>query len=59
MHAYADAGRFDEAKGIAFAARERRAECERSPYPEIRSETEHLHAWTSEEVDAMRAERQR
>src|SRR5687768_10625644 len=33
IHAYVDADRFDEAKGVAFAARERRAECSRSPHP--------------------------
>jgi len=56
--AYADTGRFDEAKGIAFAARERRLECERSDHPEIRAEIERLREWTPEDVDEMRAERE-
>src|SRR5690606_8421434 len=58
IHAYLDAERFDEARGVAFAARERRAECERSPYPEIRMEVEGLRAWTPEEVDELREERE-
>jgi hypothetical protein len=58
LHAYLDAGRFDEAKGVAFAARERRQECARSPYPEIRAETERLHAWDPQEIDDLRAEMQ-
>lgn len=56
IHAYVDAGRFDEARGVAFAARERRQECERSPYPEIRSETDALREWKPEDVDALRAD---
>lgn len=56
IQAYVDAGRFDEARGVAFAARERRAECARSPHPEIRAETERLEEWTPEEVDALREE---
>ncbi|CAN5689039.1 MAG: hypothetical protein H0U67_10720 [Gemmatimonadetes bacterium] len=56
IHAYMDAGRFDEAKGVAFAARERRQECARSPHPEVRAETERLHAWDPAEIDEMRAE---
>ena len=35
IHAYVDAGRYDEAKGVAFAARERRNECARSSHPEM------------------------
>lgn len=56
IHAYMDDGRFDEAKGVAFAARERRQECARSPYPEIRAETEKLRAWTSAEIDELKSE---
>ncbi len=56
IHAYLDAGRFDEAKGVAFAARERRHECARSPHPEIRAETERLNAWDPKDIDEMRAE---
>jgi hypothetical protein len=56
IHAYLDAGRFDEAKGVAFAARERRQECARSPHPEIRAETERLNAWDPNEIDELRAE---
>lgn len=56
IHGYVDAGRYDEAKGVAFAARERRQECSRSPHPEIRAETDRLREWTPEEVDELRAE---
>lgn len=56
IHAYCDAGRWEEAKGAVYAARERRLACERSPHPEIRSEVERLGAWTPEEVDELRAE---
>jgi hypothetical protein len=58
IHAYLDAGRFDEAKGVAFAARERRNECARSPHPEIRSEIENLRAWSIDEIDELRRERE-
>jgi hypothetical protein len=57
IHAYMDADRFDEAKGVAFAARERRQECLRSPYPEIRAETERLREWSSDEIEALRGNR--
>jgi pentatricopeptide repeat protein len=53
IHAYVDAGRHDEARGVAFAARERRIECARSEYPEIRSEIEHLSEWTAEDVEVL------
>lgn len=56
--AYLDAGRYDEARGVAFAARERRNECRRSPHPEIRAETERLNEWSPEEIDQLRAERE-
>ena len=56
IHAYVDTGRFDEARGVAFAARERRLECERSPHPEIRAETDRLREWRPEDVDSLRAE---
>lgn len=59
IHAYVDAGRYDEAKGVAFAARERRNECARSPHPEVRAETERLREWTTQEVDELRVERER
>jgi hypothetical protein len=55
--AYADAGRWDEARGVAFAARDRRRACERSPHPEIQMETERLRDWTSEDVEELRLER--
>jgi hypothetical protein len=58
IHAYIDAGRYDEARGVAFAARERRLECMRSPHPEIRAETDRLSEWSPAEVDAVRAERE-
>lgn len=56
IHAYADAGRWDEARGVAYAARERRLECSRSPYPEVRSEIDRLKEWSPEDVDEMRRE---
>lgn len=56
IHAYLDEGRFDEAKGVAFAARERRLECARSPHPEIRLETERLKEWAPQDIDALRDE---
>jgi pentatricopeptide repeat protein len=58
IHAFVDAGRFDEARGVAFAARERRWECMHSPYPEIRAETDRLNEWSPDEIDALRAERE-
>lgn len=54
IHGYVEAGRYDEARGVAFAARERRGECARSPHPEIRSEIAGLREWSPEEVDALR-----
>jgi hypothetical protein len=56
--AFIDLGRWDEARGVAFAARERRNECARSPFPEIRAECDRLNEWTPEEVDAIRMERE-
>lgn len=56
IHAYVHAGRYDEARGVAFAARERRHECERSPYPEIQAEIDGLREWKPEEVDRIREE---
>ncbi len=56
--AYVDAGRYDEAKGVAFAAQARRLECARSEHPEIRGEIEHLKEWTPEEVDRLRQQRE-
>lgn len=53
INAYIDAGRNDEARGVAFAARERRTECARSPYPEIRSEIERLREWDPDEIEAL------
>jgi pentatricopeptide repeat protein len=58
INAYVDEGRWDEARGAAFAARERRVEVSRSPYSEIRGETDRLNEWTPEEVDALRQERE-
>ena len=58
IHAYADSGRWDEARGVAHAARERRLECARSPYPEIRSEIDRLKEWTTADVDELRQERE-
>lgn len=57
--AYIDAGRWDEARGVAFAARERRAECLRSELPELRAEVSYLHEWSPEEVDRVREDSER
>lgn len=56
IHAYVESGRYDEARGVAFAARERRQECSRSPHPEIRAEIDRLHEWRPDDIDALRAE---
>lgn len=53
IHAYIDAGRYDEAKGVAFAARQRRNECASSEYPEIRSEIDAIREWSAEEIDDL------
>jgi pentatricopeptide repeat protein len=58
IHAYVDAGRYDEARGVAFAARERRIECRRSEHPEIRSEVDHLAEWTPDDVEELRQQRE-
>lgn len=58
IHAYVDAARWDEARGAAFAARERRTQVARSPYVEIRCEIDRLNEWTPEEIDLIRAERE-
>jgi hypothetical protein len=58
IHAYVDAGRWDEARGAAFAARERRTQVSRSPYVEIRCEIDRLNEWSPDEIDLMRAERE-
>lgn len=58
IHAYVDAGRWDEARGAAFAARERRVEVSRSPYSEIRSETDRLKEWSPDEIELLRQERE-
>ncbi len=54
--AYADQRRWDEAKGVAYAARERRWEVEHSPWPEIRSEIDRLRAWSPDDVEELRRE---
>lgn len=56
--AYLDGERYDEARGVAFAARERRLECSRSPYSEIRGETDRLSEWTPEDVELVQAEKE-
>lgn len=58
IQAFIDAGRYDEAKGVAFAAQARRLECARSEHPEIRAEIDHLREWTTEEVERLRQEHQ-
>ena len=54
--AYVDQCRWDEARGVAFAARERRWEVEHSPFPEIRAEVDRLKSWTPEDVEELRRE---
>lgn len=54
--AFVDQRRWDEARGVAFAARERRWEVEHSPWPEIRSEIDRLKAWSPDDVDELRRE---
>lgn len=57
IRAYLDAGQYGEAKGVAFAAKERRLECTRSELPELRAEVDFLHEWDPEEIDQLREER--
>lgn len=54
--AFVEQRRWDDAKGVAFAARERRWEVEHSPWPEIRSEIDRLRAWSPEDVEELRRE---
>lgn len=54
INACLDAGRYDEAKGVAFAARQRRAECLASEYPEIRAEVNWVREWQPAEIDGLR-----
>jgi pentatricopeptide repeat protein len=54
IHACLDAGRFDEAKGVVFAARQRRLECIGSEHPEIRAEVASLREWDVQEIDELR-----
>ncbi|HET7461444.1 MAG TPA: hypothetical protein VFJ82_09345 [Longimicrobium sp.] len=54
--AFVEQRRWDEAKGVAFAARERRWEVEHSPWPEVRSEVDRLRAWSPEDVEELRLE---
>jgi hypothetical protein len=56
--AYIDLERWDDALGVAFAARERRRECARSDYPEICAETSRLREWTPQDIEELRAERE-
>ena len=58
INAYLDAGRWDEARGAVHAARARRQDCERSPFPEIRLETDRLREWSLDDVEAVRRERE-
>jgi len=54
--AYVDQCRWEEARGVAFAGRERRWEVEHSPFPEIRAEVDRLKRWTPEDVEELRRE---
>ena len=58
IHAYVDGGRWDEARGAAFAARERRVQVSRSPYSEIRCEIDRLNEWSPDEIELLRQERE-
>jgi hypothetical protein len=58
IHAYIDAGRWDEARGAAFAARERRVQVSRSPFSEIRGEIDRLNEWSPDEIELLRQERE-
>jgi hypothetical protein len=51
-----DQCRWEEAAGVAFAARERRWEVEHSPFPEIRAEVDRLRGWTPDDVEELRRE---
>jgi hypothetical protein len=51
INAALDAGRVDEAKGLAFVARQRRAECLESEYPEIRAEVHWTREWEPEDFE--------
>jgi hypothetical protein len=57
--AYLDDGRFDEARGIAFSARQRRLECASSEYPEIRAEIEGLREWSDDDLEDYMTRRRR
>ena len=54
--AYVQDAHWEEARGVAFAARERRWEVEHSQWPEIRSEIDRLNAWTPDDVEELRRE---
>ena len=54
INAYLDTERYDEAKGLVFAAGQRRKECLRSDQPEIRGEVEGIHEWTADEIEEYR-----
>jgi hypothetical protein len=56
INACIDAGRHDEAKGVAFALRQRRQECLQSPYPEIRAEVDAIQQWDPEEIEHLAAQ---
>lgn len=55
--AFLDQASYDDAKGVALAAHNRREECARSPYPEIQGEIEYLRDWSPDEVEKLRPER--
>jgi|DewCreStandDraft_2_1066082.scaffolds.fasta_scaffold00287_42 hypothetical protein len=59
VQAYIDAGRCEDAKGVAFAAQQRRLAARHSPYPEIRAEATQLREWPLDEVERLCAERAR
>jgi pentatricopeptide repeat protein len=59
IHACLESGRFDEARGVAFAARQRRIECLASEFPEIRAEVDGLRAWDIAEIDGWGKPRSR
>ncbi|MDR0787204.1 MAG: hypothetical protein LBG44_05005 [Gemmatimonadota bacterium] len=52
INASLDAGRLDEARGLAFAARQRHLECSQSDHPEIRAEVDWMREWDAEDFAA-------
>jgi hypothetical protein len=56
IQGYVLAGRWDEARGAVFAARQRHDQLARSPFSELRAETDRLTGWKPEDIDELRRE---